>query len=265
MKIHFISGLPRSGSTLLAAILRQNPSVHAAMSSPLSDVFLSALRSMSLSDTALFMDDQQRARILGAICEAYYWRFGRETLIFDTSRVWTAHVATLGKLFPEARVICCIRNPAWIVDSVERLVQRNSLLVPRMFGPECTTVYARAESLMKNGFINIPLHSLLQAWHGDEACRLIAVHYDSLTERPRETMRRLYDALGEKYYSHDFENVEYDEPEFDARMNMPGLHRVARRVRPNQRPSILPPDLFAQFDNCFWKSSSPALNAAVLI
>jgi hypothetical protein len=31
--IHFISGLPRSGSTLLAAILRQNPHFHATISS----------------------------------------------------------------------------------------------------------------------------------------------------------------------------------------------------------------------------------------
>ncbi|WP_442939260.1 sulfotransferase [Nostoc sp.] len=32
-KIHFISGLPRSGSTLLGALLRQNPRFHASMSS----------------------------------------------------------------------------------------------------------------------------------------------------------------------------------------------------------------------------------------
>ena len=32
--IHFISGLPRSGSTLLAGILRQNPRFHAGMTSP---------------------------------------------------------------------------------------------------------------------------------------------------------------------------------------------------------------------------------------
>ncbi len=31
---HFITGLPRSGSTLLAAILRQNPRFHAGMTSP---------------------------------------------------------------------------------------------------------------------------------------------------------------------------------------------------------------------------------------
>ncbi|MEG3936419.1 MULTISPECIES: sulfotransferase [unclassified Microcoleus] len=35
MNSHFISGLPRSGSTLLAALLRQNPRFHGAMTSPL--------------------------------------------------------------------------------------------------------------------------------------------------------------------------------------------------------------------------------------
>jgi hypothetical protein len=33
-----ISGLPRSGSTLLAAILRQNPCFHASVSTPLADL-----------------------------------------------------------------------------------------------------------------------------------------------------------------------------------------------------------------------------------
>ena len=32
--IHFISGLPRSGSTLLAGLLRQNPRFAAAMTGP---------------------------------------------------------------------------------------------------------------------------------------------------------------------------------------------------------------------------------------
>lgn len=35
---HFISGLPRSGSTLLAAILRQNPRFLAATTSPVGEV-----------------------------------------------------------------------------------------------------------------------------------------------------------------------------------------------------------------------------------
>ena len=38
--IHFISGLPRSGSTLLAGILRQNPRFHAAMTSPVGAMYM---------------------------------------------------------------------------------------------------------------------------------------------------------------------------------------------------------------------------------
>jgi Sulfotransferase family len=37
--MHFISGLPRSGSTLLAALLRQNPRFEAGMSGPLAGLF----------------------------------------------------------------------------------------------------------------------------------------------------------------------------------------------------------------------------------
>jgi len=36
---HFISGLPRAGSTLFSAILRQDPRIHAGMSSPVAVLF----------------------------------------------------------------------------------------------------------------------------------------------------------------------------------------------------------------------------------
>ena len=45
--IHFISGLPRSGSTLLAALLRQNPRFEAGMSGPLAGLFGALLGEMS--------------------------------------------------------------------------------------------------------------------------------------------------------------------------------------------------------------------------
>ena len=47
-QLHFISGLPRSGSTLLAGILRQNPQFHAAMSSPVAPMMNGALEQMGV-------------------------------------------------------------------------------------------------------------------------------------------------------------------------------------------------------------------------
>lgn len=67
-----MSGLPRSGSTLLAAILRQNPRFHASMSNPLADIVTAVLRAMILSGMSILILDAQRAKILRAIIDAYF-------------------------------------------------------------------------------------------------------------------------------------------------------------------------------------------------
>ncbi|MFS4516638.1 sulfotransferase, partial [Delftia tsuruhatensis] len=59
--LHFISGLPRSGSTLLAGILRQNPRFHAAMSSPVAGLVNGALEQMGAgSESHAFFDEARR-------------------------------------------------------------------------------------------------------------------------------------------------------------------------------------------------------------
>jgi hypothetical protein len=63
-QIHFISGLPRSGSTLLAALLAQNPRFRAGMSGPLAGMFGSLLGEMSgRNEFSVFIDDVQRQRL----------------------------------------------------------------------------------------------------------------------------------------------------------------------------------------------------------
>ena len=47
-KFHFISGLPRSGTTLLSAILRQNPRFHANVTSPVASLFAGILGQVSV-------------------------------------------------------------------------------------------------------------------------------------------------------------------------------------------------------------------------
>ncbi len=71
--IHFISGLPRSGSTLLAGILRQNPRFHAGMTSPVGSMYLALEKSMSRrNETAVFIDTKQRQDILAGLFTNYY-------------------------------------------------------------------------------------------------------------------------------------------------------------------------------------------------
>jgi sulfotransferase len=253
-QIHFISGLPRSGSTLLSAILRQNPAFHAAMSGPLCGMFVALQKSMGpRNEYSMFVDDEQRSRVLSGMVASYYQHLSQKSLIFDTNRAWTAHMSALALLFPSARVICCLRSPAWILDSVERRVQSAPFPVEKMFpGDSGENVYTRCEHLLKKGFLAAPLQNLRQAWFGENAHRLIAIRYNSLTEDAAGVIGRLYELLNQPPYPHDFENVEYEASEFDEKLGMPGLHTVRRRVEVNRRITILPSDLFQPHDRSFW-------------
>lgn len=225
------------------------------MTAPLAEMFTGLLRNMSgATDSAIVMSNTQRQRILRMLFEAYYADLSNGKVIFDTSRAWCNFLPQISQLFPAARVICCVRSPAWIIDSVERYIQANSFLPAKLFRYEpWTSVYNRVEVMLApGGFVTGSLHALRQAWFGEHADRLVAVPYESLTRRPAEVMRRLYDLLGEEAFDHDFEHLEYDEPEFDALVGMPGFHRVALRVQAPQRQTILPPDVFKSQDHCFW-------------
>ena len=239
---------------MLAAILRQNPAFDASMSGPLCGIVSGLLRSMgAASEYAGFLCDDQRRRIASSVFEAYYADGHSDQTIFDTNREWTAHLSLLAELCPRARVICCVRSPAWVLDSVERLIQAIPFAQTRLFPADSgANLYTRAEYTLKKGLLALPLQSLRQAWFGDEAQRLIAIRYDSLVAQPGEVIARLYELLELPPFPHDFENLEFDEPEFDARMGAPGLHKVRRRVAPKQRTTILPPDVFNQNDRSFW-------------
>jgi sulfotransferase len=254
LRLHFISGLPRSGSSLLAAILRQNPSFHAAMSGPLSGIVSALLRSMGTANEFFqFMTDDQRQRILRAACDAYYADLAGKTLVFDTSREWCAQLPLVAQLFPQAKVLCSVRSPAWILDSVERRIQASPFLRGRMFPHDAAdNVYTRAKYTVTEGILSAPLQAFRQAWFSEESHRLITIRYDSLTEQPAVVIRQLYALLEQPPFAHDFDRLSYDEPEFDRQFGMPGLHRVRRQVKPNRRITILPPDIFLANDCSFW-------------
>ena len=262
-KIHLISGLPRSGSTLLCALLRQNPRFAAAVTSPLASLCSGLMQNMSSSsEFAPFFSDERRVAILRSLFGAYYAHVPADQIVFDTNRAWTGKTPLLKTLFPQARIICCVREVSWVIDSVERLVRTNALQPSRLFGYKSSgTVYSRVETLMnpETGLIGLAWSSLREAWFSENADRLIVIDYDRLVRGPKETLGRLYEALGEAPFAHDFDNIVYDEPDYDAQIGIPGLHKVRPKVEARKRETCLPPDLFAKYaDTNFWLN--PNLN-----
>jgi len=260
--IHFISGLPRSGSTLFSAILRQNPRFHAMMTSPVGGIYTAMLGAVSRkNEAAVFIEPDQKRALLTGVFENYYHAIGEEKVVFDTNRIWCSKMAALTQLFPDAKIIACVRHVPWIMDSIERLERRNAFDLSGIFGFDAgSTVYTRIGRLAgSDGMVGYALDCLREAFYGGYADRMIVVTYEALTRDPDGTLKIIYDFLGEAPFEHDFDNVEYSADDFDAGLGSPGLHTVRRKVEFIERPSILPPELFARYENdAFWMN--PDLN-----
>jgi sulfotransferase len=268
--IHFISGYPRSGSTLLAAILRQNPLMHAGMSSGCGQILVHALNAMGAThEYSASISRSQRANILRGIVEGYYADLPEAKIIFDTNRMWCSRLPLLDELYPQARLMVCVRDLPWVVDSIERLVRREPLIVSRMFSPETAmNVFTRAEHLTgPRGMVGFPVGCTQEAFFGEHSRKLIVVDYDALTTEPEATMAFVYHHLGLPPFPHDFDNVTYEGGrEFDEQFGMPELHKIRPKVERIERQTVLPPDLFNRYSGkMFWRDRRHAATLAPVI
>ncbi len=265
--VHFISGLPRSGSTLLGALLRQNPLLRAGMSSPVAVLCERVLPVMGQGEYATAFDDARRRAVLNGLIDSYHGDAPADSVLFDTNRAWCAHLRVLAELRPDAFVIACVRDPVWILDSFERLFRRNTFLVSRLHGlHHPATVFERVEQLMAaTGAFGAAWQALQDAYYGEWAHRLILLDYDVLADEPLRVLAQLYDLLGlPPFAGHDPAQVGYEGgTAFDAALNTPGLHAVRPVVGREHRRTILPPQVVQRLANTvFWRDTphGPAQN-----
>lgn len=255
--IHFISGLPRSGSTMLSAILLQNHRFHASITSPVHMLCSSLQEKTCGGEFDPLFDDRKRAALLKGIFSSYYSDLSSEIeVLFDTNRAWTGRMAMLAALYPACRVICCVREVHLVVDSFERALQKNPLQLSRVFNMQMgASIYSRVEALMnpEDGAVGRALSTLREAWFGDFANKLIVIRYEMLATDPARTMAKLYETLGEKPFAHNFDALTYSHEAFDAHLGMPGLHQVKKRVAFEQREPVIPPDIVNRLAGAnFW-------------
>jgi sulfotransferase len=177
-------------------------------------------------------------------------------VVFDTSRLWCSRMQLLGALFPEARVIACVRQLPWVLDSMERLVRRQPVGVSKVFRFDTnTTVYSRIQALTDpRGMVGFSFQATKDAFYGQYTQgHLLLLTYESLVRDPAAAMRAVYQFIGEAWFEHDFDRLEYSADEFDARVGMPGLHTVRAKVQSIERQTILPREIFNRFVNeSFW-------------
>lgn len=248
-KYHFITGLPRSGSTLLSSILKQNPRFHASITDPLATMVKGVIEtSQDGPGMKTEVPIERRRNIVKSLFEGFYQDVDKE-VIFNTNRAWTLLTPQIKEMYPESRMIVCVRDINWILDSFETAHRKNPLSTNTATGGLGGTVYSRVESLMEeSGIVGFPYIGIKQAITGNEKNMLMLVEYDQLCKAPKEIMQAVYQFIGESYFEHDFNNVENSWDEYDAEIGIK-LHQVRKQVQFIPRSTILPPDIQQKYAN----------------
>lgn len=213
MRFHVVTGLPRSGSTLLCNVLNQNPKFYASSTSPLPAFINTLVHTWSNSVEVkglLEKQEQETENRLKATAKGVignWYSCYDEEVVFDKSRAWSASSLLLKKIYPEATIIVCVRNLVNIFASIEKQHRRNPLLDDAATPME-KTIYSRADRMFgPEGLIGSPIVGIEDLIRrGPDG--VLYVQYESFSQNPGMVMERLYSELGEESYQHDFDNVE---------------------------------------------------------
>lgn len=257
----FISGLPRSGSTLLSSILKQNPKFTSGISDPLLSYTQSIIRDTNTAvGMAAAVSIEKRRDLIKDMFDSFYKNDSE--ICFNTNRGWTANTSLLKDLFPNFKMIVCLRDVPWILDSFEQLNAKNPFTIkPLYHHQELGNVHDRCRILMGEmpnfgGYVHGPLINVQQSMFSNELDHICYVEYDTLVQNPRTVMQQIYQFLGEPWYEHDFDNVEDRYDEFDDQAKIQGLHTVRKKVEYRDRRSILPGELWDRYGPMsFWKQN----------
>lgn len=262
--IHFIAGLPRSGSTLLCNILNQNPKFNATSTSGILEIIL-AIRNQWENVTELRASPNKVGKdaVVTGILQNYY-SITERPVVFDKSRAWPAYIELAEHILGhKIKMLVPVRKVTDILASFEKLwrKQAHEWQFPQEKSHyfDWQTVEGRAGIWMRNdqpvGIAYNRIRDALSRGFGD---RMMFVEFEHLTTVPEQSMRAVYSFLGEDYYEHDFNNVEQTTSENDDIHGIPGLHIIRNKVEPFDvdAKSIIGEEAFDRFSNAeFWRRS----------
>ena len=247
-KFNMISGLPRSGSTLLCNILNMNPKFHATPTSPTIDLLNSARNSFSHNASFKASDrmsiyENLRQSMLGALEGRYH----DKDVVFDKNRMWPSYISLIDHLLKnnDSKIIWTFRHPNQVIRSMERKNRETPLFAypDESNGVNMSTIENRVNYWINN-IVWSPLLALQDAVDmgytreqtpkgqevkNDHQDRILIVMYSELVTEPQRVMNKIHDFLGEERFAYNkksWKDLKQTTTEYDTFYNYKYPHKI---------------------------------------
>lgn len=243
--LHFVSGLPRSGSTLLCNVLAQNPRFHASGTSGLLDLLIGVRNHWQMiPELNAAPDETAKRSVLAAMLGSFHYT--ERPVVFDKSRGWTSEIELLEHLLGRhVKVLVPVRDIRDVLASFEKLWRRNVLNRNTLDAAsylQCQTVEGRCQHWLRHDYpLGVAYGRIRDVLHRGLGNRLHFVHFERFTAQPMAELAAIYKFLGEPHFAHDVNHVEQVTRENDAVYGMGELHGIRSRIEPvePQWPAVL--------------------------
>ena len=237
-KLFFLVAQPRSGNTLFASIMNQNPEIAATANSItleiIKDLFL-------LKQTDVFQnypDHKSLDNVLSSVYDVFYKDWPQRVII-DRGPVMTpGNFSLMQKYFKRPfKCIILVRDVMDVLASYMKWYTETPDAFPNKFN-----LKNDEEKLLKlmqiGGAVAKQLDAIKNAYNYPELCHF--VKYDNLVQNPEKEIKNIYKFMEEPYFNHRFKNLDqininglsYNDTVLGANMHTVKKEKVEKKYNP---------------------------------
>ena len=204
-KLLFLVAQPRSGNTLFASIMNQNPEIAATANSLtleiMKDLFL--LKKTDVFEN--YPDHRSLDNVLNNVFNNYYQHWPQR-IIIDRGPVTTPdNLQLVNKHFKHGfKCIILLRDLMDVLASYMQWYTKNPDAFPNRYN--LNTDEEKLMMLMnKDGAIAKELDAIQNSYNYPDMCHY--VKYDDMVDNPEQEFKKIYQFMGEPYFNHRFDNL----------------------------------------------------------
>jgi len=239
-KLFFLVAMPRSGNTLFASIMNQNPDLVCTANSITLEIMKSLFLLKKTDVFQNYSDHQSLDNVLDSVYESYYKDWPQKYIIDRGPVTLTGNFNLMKKhLKKPFKVIVLVRDLMEVLASYMKWYTENPNAFPNWEEFKLKSDDEKISNLMSTeGAIAKQLNAIKNAYNYSEICHFIK--YDDLVQNPEEEIRKVYDFLEIPFFKHRFfdldqiniNGVEYNDSTLGDNMHNIRTNEIKKEYNP---------------------------------
>ena len=257
-KFAFLSGLPRTGSTVLGTLLSQHPSLYPSSTSIVRDL-TNVPYGYYLGESPYYNTKDLESpvwNIMRGILYGAYQHIDETKVIVEKDRGWSGNISKLTTIIQEKpKIIATVRPVEEIITSfilLSKKIGRTSKIDDEVRALNRDVNNTNRTRIIWEKYIYANWKTFKIGYEYDPSCFLL-LNYDDIVSEPQATINKISEFLNVDTFDVQTGNLFNPRPENDSVYGLPGLHHVREELK---RTSPSAQDVLGEELYNFWNEKN---------